>query len=619
MSSESSPFQEKNSPVRWTAPAGVGLATLLLYLPALRNGFLWDDQFNFILNQNYRGLGWAQLRWMFTTSHLGAYQPAAWLTYALDYKFWGMDPFGYHLTNILIHAANALLFYFLSLRLLAPGQAMPEDRFGAAGAALLFAAHPLEVEPVAWVSARGHILCAFFFLLTLLCWLKAASPRRRFWSRLAFASCVLALLSKAMAITLPAVLVILNVYPLRKLPGDPRRWFSRRLRGVWRELLPFFAAALASALIEIMARHRDRTILSLSRLGPARRLAQSLFALGFYLEKTLVPTRLCPDFLLEPSSSSPIPFIIGGALLAAGLLAALRRNRAALALIAYYVITLLPVLSLVKVGHETVASRYAYLPCLGWALLAGAGLRSLARPRRSGGRGAKAFLPAFACAAAALVAFSWLSRRQIGVWHDSVALWRQVLKLDPLHPFARANLATGLLEESRVGEAALMLREQERLFPADKESGEKAKQIISRAWGSSRPDPAKLYNDAGADLVQAGELEKAVWCFNKALKLAPALARTRNNLGLALYRLGRTEEAIAQYEECLRLAPSSYEARTNLGIALARLGRLDEAIVRFQGALRLKPDYLPARESLRLARELKSRARLGPPPGAGPG
>ena len=167
-------------------PLLVPLLTFAVFLPALRNGFLdWDDISNLVENSRYMGLGWEQLRWMFTTFHLGPYQPLSWASYDIDFLVWGLSPFGFHLTNVLLHSVNALLFYFLCLKLLAAaaGQEVKEGaeelRLASGFAALCFALHPLRVESVAWVTERRDVLCGLFYLLALLWYItpRAAGGR----------------------------------------------------------------------------------------------------------------------------------------------------------------------------------------------------------------------------------------------------------------------------------------------------------------------------------------------------------------------------------------------------------------------------------------------------------
>ena len=226
-------------------PAAVFAVTALFFSGSLQNGFVnWDDDVNLLLNPNYRGLGWQQLKWMFTTFYMGHYQPLSWLSLALDHALWGMDPKGYHLTGLLLHAANAAVFYFVALRLLrlaAPaGRGEPEAALplAAAFASLCFSLHPLRVEAVVWATERRDTLSGFFYLLTLLYYLKACSPGEdgtRRYRRLAAAAVLylFSLLSKGIGVSLPAALILLDIYPLRRLPAADGDWLSAASRKVW--------------------------------------------------------------------------------------------------------------------------------------------------------------------------------------------------------------------------------------------------------------------------------------------------------------------------------------------------------------------------------------------------
>jgi len=236
-------------PRRWAShlavPAVLALASFVVFLPALDAGFVnWDDDENFLDNPNYRGLGATQLRWMFTTFLMGHYIPVTWMSLGLDYVVWGMRPAGYHLTNLLLHAANAVLFYFMALRLL---RARVADRsthgslaltLGSAFATLLFAVHPLRAESVAWITERRDVLSGLFYLGAIVAYLRycdggvpegsrTRGTRRWYWASLGLFA--LALLSKAMTVTLPVILLVLDVYPLRRLgDGGHRSWASSR-------------------------------------------------------------------------------------------------------------------------------------------------------------------------------------------------------------------------------------------------------------------------------------------------------------------------------------------------------------------------------------------------------
>src|SRR5262249_9501949 len=235
--------------LRYSLPVLIIALTFIFFLPSLYNGFVdWDDVKLLLENTQYRALDWPHIRWMFGTFYMGHYQPLTWLTYALDYFLWGVDPFGFHLTSLALHCINALLFYFLALRLLALSlgvEPRPRSRPAAFFAALLFAIHPLRVESVAWVTERRDVLSGLFFLATLLCYLKAAAAdaKRERWLAAAVILYALSLLSKAAGRALAVGLVAVGAFPLRRLGSCT--WFAAEAPRVWcrQRPLAFFALA----------------------------------------------------------------------------------------------------------------------------------------------------------------------------------------------------------------------------------------------------------------------------------------------------------------------------------------------------------------------------------------
>src|SRR5436853_897881 len=358
----------------------IALVTVAAFLPALQNQFVnWDDAANFLDNPHYRGLGWSQLRWMWSAFHKGHWIPLTWMTLGLDYLLWGMNPFGYHLTSLVLHAANAIVFYFVAFRIL--GLALPDagDR-GRAGlalaagfAALLFALHPLRVESVAWATERRDVLSGLFYLLTILAYLRACERAERargwYWGAVGLFAC--ALLSKSMTVSLPVVLLILDVYPLRRL-GGPIGWWSERARRVYLEKIPFVLLAGGASAIAFLALFQIHNMVGLDQLSLPGRLAISAYNLSFYLWKTVLPLNLSPLYELRGVNAWAPPFLLGyGVVLAitALALALLRRVPGLAATWLAYVIILLPVLGIFQNGPQIAADRYTYLACLGWALL----------------------------------------------------------------------------------------------------------------------------------------------------------------------------------------------------------------------------------------------------------
>src|SRR5437870_4890194 len=314
-----------------------GVAALLVaavsvcFLPALGSQFvLWDDDMNFTDNPSYRGLSASHLRWMFTTLYGGHYQPLSWLTLGLDYTIWAMNPTGYHLTNLLLHAASALLVYRMIVALV-PGVGA---RAALAGA-LLFAIHPLRVESVAWATERRDVLSALFYLATVLGYLRLVQAKRdgrpwRGWLAASVGCFLLSLLSMAWGITLPLVLLALDVYPLRRLV---RR---RDAVPLLLEKIPYAALALGGAVLAQLASNQVPAKRTLAQHGLVERAAQAAYGLVFYLWKTLVPIRLSPVYLLEQTLRPTAPRYLASAAIVVGVTAAavLLRRRAPWATVA---------------------------------------------------------------------------------------------------------------------------------------------------------------------------------------------------------------------------------------------------------------------------------------------
>src|SRR5437667_5560541 len=370
---------------RWLVPVLIALVTFAAFLPTLQNQIVnWDDDDNFLGNPHYRGLTWTHLRWMWTT-HLGHYIPLTWMTLGLDYLLWGMNPVGYHLTSLLLHAANAVVFYFLVRRLLTLALLPPPERgralaVSAGFAALVFAVHPLRVESVAWATERRDVLSGLFYLLALLVYLRTCERsdggRRAYWGSVALFTC--ALLSKSMAVSLPVVLLILDVYPLRRLGGS-LGWWSTPARRVYLEKIPFGLLAGAGSAMAFLAISQIHNMAPLDKLGVPGRLALSAYSLGFYLWKTVAPVSLSHLYELRMLNPWATPFLLSyGVVLAVTALALTLRHRVPglpAAWIAYIVI-LLPVLGIFPNGPQIAADRYTHLAGLAWAILAWAALLS---------------------------------------------------------------------------------------------------------------------------------------------------------------------------------------------------------------------------------------------------
>ena len=565
--------------IRWFVPGLIFALTIVVFLPTLQNGFInFDDPDNLLNNPNYKGLGWSNLSWMFTAFHLGHYHPLTWLTFAFDYTLWGMNPTGYHLTSMLIHAVNAVLFYYLTFDLLKMAITQPVTDVGlraaSAFSALLFSLHPLRVESVAWATERRDVLSGLFILLTLLCYLKAhdsaaAALRSRTWYRLSVIFCTLSLLSKAIGMSLPVVLVVLDVFPLRRLGGGARKWFGPQIRRVWLEKIPFVGLAAVSAVIALAAQRASGAIVAMEAFGPMERLLQSFFGVIFYLVKTLVPTELSAIYELLPGTDfyhwrfvgSGIIFVV----LSIGFFFLRHRWPAGLASWICYLAVLAPVLGIAQSGPQMVADRYSYLSCMPWAILCSSAIPISFRQQKRAVFGK--MLPGMATAVGLfiIVALAWLTWLQNKVWHDSVTLWRYTTSVT-LSGIAYHNLGNALESEGQIDEALKQFR--------------RAAEIT--------PEYPATYQGLGRILTSRGELDEAGKHLRRALELGLQTAGMYRDIAIWLVRMGKTDEAIAMFQRALSI--DSYDANVlnNLGILLARRGSLNEAIPLFQRAIEIR-------------------------------
>ncbi len=462
---------------------GIGLLGALPFLPALDGEFLrWDDDTNFLSNPYYRGLGWTQVRWMLTSTRQAVYAPLAWMTLGLNYRLGGMDPWGYHLGNVLLHAINAGLVFLVARRLLAAAfQDAPTDGrldLGAAVAALVFGVHPLRVESVAWITERRDVLSACFSLAAVLAYLRAARPDARVagaWRWASLAAYAGALLSKGTAMTLPLTLLVLDVYPLRR-----RRVGATALL---LEKAPYAAMAIAAAAGALLAIDRGSRWPAYESYGPIERVALALHAMWFYVARLVWPGDLSPLYPLPRELSLRQPWLIAAVLatlgVTVGLVLVRRRFPGGLAAWTHAAVTIAPVSGLVLAGHHLVADRYSYVSGLGFAVLAGAALTwALGRPRARGRAVAVGAVAAIAVLAiAGWGATAW---QYSHVWRSSVTLWQRAVSLAPECFLCRNNLAASLItkalgwDDPLVDEAEAHLERATGLWPGYPEAFNRA-------------------------------------------------------------------------------------------------------------------------------------------------
>jgi Flp pilus assembly protein TadD len=521
-------------------PLAIFAITVAAFIPALQGQFLnWDDSTLFTKNHDFRGLGGPQLRWMFTTTLAGHYMPLTWLTLGLNYALGGMDPWGYHLAALLLHATNAALFYLVARRILAAaagpaetggagvGGYPAEVTAGAALAALVFAIHPQRVESVAWVTERGTLVSGVLYLVAGLGYLRAVATsgaiRWRWWGVCSVAAYAGALLGKGMAIGLAVTLLILDVYPLRRARG---RWWA-----MIREKTPYFLVAGLGALLILFARNRGAEWSAFSQFGIDARLALAAYSFWFYPASTIWPIGLSP---LHEVPVSPdllqarflAPFL--GLLAVTAILVVLRRRvPGALAAWAHSAVVVLPVSGIAHSGSQLVSDRYSYLAGLGWALLAGYGVIWATRLRRRGrlSRWVSAVgVSGVGLLVAALAVGTW---GQSGTWRDSETLWRWATEQDPACAMCEAILGEAIVYGAPGGRVRL----------------DEGEAHVRRAI-ALRPTMPLPHYTLGTMRLARGEYADAEASLRTYIRLAPGLSQGPARLALIYLVQGRVTDAL---------------------------------------------------------------------------
>ena len=555
-------------------------ATCIAFAPGLSGEFLnWDDDRNFVENEDYRGLGLEQLAWAWQTYHLGVWQPLSWMLLGLQYNVGeaaapgssaaggmptassaadaaaspddsaamlsgGMDARIYHGTSLALHVLNALVFYGLTLALLR--RAMPEAvqrspnsaRLCSAAAAALFALHPLRVEAVAWISCQPYVPAALFYMLGVWAYLgahDAAAKARLAWLAVVFACYLAAVASKPAAVSLPVVLLILDVYPLRRVRREG--WAASGVVALL-EKLPFLIVAAAVSVWAAEAKDFVDTRATLSEFNVSARLAHSAYGLAFYLGRMVLPLSLSAYYRLpEDLNLGTWRFAlaaVGVVVLTVGLIVRCRRVPAVLAAWVAYGFILLPSLGIVQISQQIAADRYGYIAIMPVMVLAAGWLLRMAQLGQQRRKAARLGLALMVGSVVVLLAGA--TREQTRVWHDSVALWSSVLETDSQCAVAECNLGAAYLQLGQASEAS---RHISRAIDLDKDF----------AWA---------YSNLGAILLLAGRNADAAACFEEALTVEPPLkdrdrAKAHAGLGEAYLNLGRYDLAWQQTRKAERL------------------------------------------------------------------
>jgi Flp pilus assembly protein TadD len=594
----------------------LAVVTLAVYWPAVHCDFLnLDDTYYFTANHHVQtGLKPANIVWAFTTRYASNWHPLTWLSLMLDATLFGRGPYGPHLTNLLLHAANTALLFRLLRRLTAA-------TWRSAVVAALFALHPLHVESVAWVAERKDVLSTFFGLLSLwayACYAQGTGNREPggktsnsnksragiqhptsnaqwcYWSAVFFFA--LGLMSKPMLVTLPLVMLLLDWWPLNRVAGGGWR-VARALRLVL-EKWPFLVLSAASCVVAFIVQQKGGSMVSLVKISLAGRMENAFVSYARYLGKTFWPVNLA---VLYPH---PIHWdaglIVFSLLLVIGFSVTAvwfgRKHPYVTVGWFWFVGTLVPVIGLVQVGIQSMADRYTYLPLIGVFMAVVWGFEE-ARVKRRLPKSLVLFLVGMA-----LLAGAWVTRSQLSYWRDSETLFRHTLAVTENNYLAYNNLGTCLSEKGQLAEAMDCFQKSLRIKPDNADALCNMGNAMTRSghWNEAvdyyhralkiAPDQADVLSNLGMVLVNQKQYAEAMANCEKAVQVNPDSPSAHNNLATVLFIERRFDEAARHYREALRLQPDNPQIYSNLGDTLLQLGQTAEAVEYYQAALRLKPD-----------------------------
>ncbi len=527
----------------------LAVVTFIAYEPIRHNDFVSLDDNEYVVdNPNVtQGITLKSIIWAFTTPHSGNWHSLTWLSHMLDCRLFGLNPMGHHLTSLLLHAANALLLFFVLKK-------MTAAPWSSAFVAAAFALHPLHVESVAWVSERKDALSGFFWMLTMLAYVRyAEQPGVKRYLPVIIALC-LGLLSKSMLVTLPFALLLLDYWPLDRLqPPHTRSEEHSKEAGppkgpyhtapLWRlivEKVPLFTLSAVASVITFVVQQSAGAAELTEKLPLHFRLSNALVSYISYIGKTLYPGRLAAYY---PLSRIPLwqPVVCFAVLIVISILVVISRRKYLVVGWLWYLGTLIPVIGLVQVGSQAMADRYTYIPSVGLFIIVAYGAAELAAKWRL----RKTWLAA--SAVLILAALVILTRIQVRYWKDSSALYEHGIEVTKNNARMHNWYGLVLIQKQQLDEAASHFAQAVRI----------------------NPRYAEAMSCLGKTLLLQGKADQAVNCFNAVLVNHKDWPEVYANLGQAYLTLGREKLAVDSLSECVRLDPNNIRALNNLAWVLA--------------------------------------------------
>jgi len=529
--------------------------TIIVFLPAINNDFVnLDDNLLVTENKIITSLSLTNIKNLFTSFQVSLYHPLVFLSYAIEYKFFGLNPQVYHITNIILHLINTLLIYWLIYLLC--------DKYSVSFiVSILFAIHPLHVEPVAWVSSRKDVLYACFFLLSCISYIYYTKNNRKseyyFLSLLLF---ILSVLSKPMAISLPIVLLLFDYYYNKKSNKN---------------ILPFFLIAILFSIIAIIGQKSISNIKSGQSYTLFDNILNASYNLLFYIQKMVVPIKLScmypsPDELGEERTTIFLISLIVLIFITSIIFLFGKNNRKLIFGLLFYIITILPVIHLIPVGQAIPADRYTYIPLTGLFYLSGEFIYFLYYYKYRRLKIINWFL--IFIFITVISVFSFISYNRTKIWRNSLILWNNVIRNYP--------------------NVAIAYNDRGVLY---NQSGDYMNAIADYAKAIEiNPKYPDAYNNRGLSYANIGKYEDAITDYTTAIQINNKYAHAYNNRGIAYFNLKDYDNALTDFNKAIQLKSDYAEAYYNRGLVYDIKGEYEKAIIDYSTAIKYNPLYTDA-------------------------
>lgn len=579
--------------------------TLALYNGVNQNGFVnYDDDVYVTANRHVQvGLSWSTIRWAFTTFGAANWHPLTWISHALDYQLFKLNPAGHHYTNVLLHCANVVLLFLL----LVEGTGRVSRSLVVVA---IFAVHPLNVESVAWAAERKNVLSMLFLLLAL--WAYQRYARKPSVARYAGVALLFAcgLMAKPQVITLPFLLLLWDYWPLQRMAlGSDRGAADRSPGWLLLEKVPLLALSGASAVVTLLAQRAGGAVRSVIEYPLTVRIENAVGAYFDYVGRLFWPLRLAPMYPHPGDSLRAWQIAVAALfLIAATVLVLVFRERRYLVVGWFWFLgTLVPMIGLIQVGHQATADRYMYVPMIGLLLMLGWGLADWAGERK-----ARAVSLASA-AALVLAALGALTYRQVSFWHDSETLWTHAVAVTKNNYIAHVNLGESMFNQERTAEATVHFRAAAEIRPNDPAahlnlgSCERRQKNYAQALQedqavlrltSDKGLRAYAFVNLGTDYRHVKDYRRAKESYEAALLINPQTARAFVGLGVLAQKTGEFDQAVKEYLRAAELEPSDV-AYLLLSQALQQSGQAAASQAALEAAKRVSPDFERAQQAVR--------------------